>query len=313
MILVVGEAVVDFLAQSTGAKPAGSINHSFRPTLGGSPFNVALGLGRLGTPVAYSWAISTDLFGKGFLDALAEADVNLDRVVRSPLPSTLSFIDTIDGEPRYAFFDTASAGRYFDPADITDLSDEISLLHVGSYVLGTEPVGSLVEEMVIEEAEHRLISLDLNVRPSLVEDEPAYRERLTRMMEVADIIKASAEDLAWLYPDVTHDYMVEAWLEAGAALAIVTLGAKGARIASAGYDVTKPAPPTFLIDTIGSGDAFMAGFLAGLDDHGAFSEDGLSGLGVENLEESFALARRCAALVCGRAGADMPWRHELMD
>ena len=308
VILSIGEAVVDFFSA-----PLQDGTFGFRPVLGGSPFNLALGLGRLGTPVGYSWALSTDLFGGLFLDALTDADVDVNRIVHTSLPSTLAFVDTSAKQPRYAFFDHESAGRVFDPVDASSLTDDIAVLHTGSFALGTEPVGSRLENLLTVEAGARLISLDINVRPELVDDDDAYRSRLTRLMAIADIIKASDEDLAWLYPDVPHDFVIEAWLEAGAAICAITLGPRGARVSSTGFDQIRPPHARDVVDTVGAGDAFMAGFLASLEESGAFRANGLARLNSHALEAALDFGQRASAHVCAHRGAEMPWRYELMD
>ena len=306
MILTVGEAVIDFLPERNldGARV-------FRPLLGGSAFNVALGLGRLGIPAGYMWSLSNDLFGNRFVDALEEADVDIGRIVYSSNPTTLAFVDTKNGKPEFAIYDNKSAGRTFDPGDTSALDDDVSLVHMGSYVLGTEPVGTMLEDFVDDEVENRLFSLDLNVRAELIDDVPAYRERLTRLIEQMDIVKASADDIDWLYPGQPPEIVVESWLEAGATIAIVTRDADGVLVASDQWVVSKPAHRVELVDTVGAGDAFMAGFLGGLESPGVLSTAGFNNLSEERLEHATILGQRCSAFVCAHAGAEMPWRFEI--
>ncbi|MCW2307449.1 carbohydrate kinase family protein [Rhodobium gokarnense] len=306
MIITVGEAVVDFLPERNldGAR-------TFRPVLGGSAFNVALGLGRLGVPVGYVWALSSDLFGARFAEALEEADVDTDRIVFVDEPSTLAFVGIDKGEPHFDFFDIGSAGRQFDPADTSPLGGDVELVHCGSYVLGTEPIGSFVEDFISDEVEERLISLDLNIRPKLVDDEAAYRQRLTRMVDQADIVKASMDDIRWLYPGQPPEMVMEYWLEGGATIAIITRGDLGVHVATDDFVLSKPAHAVDVRDTLGAGDAFMAGFLAGLVDADVLTAEGFKGLNEDRLEHATILGQRVAAYVCTQGGADMPWRYEV--
>lgn len=306
MILTVGEAVIDFLPERNldGAR-------TYRPMLGGSAFNVALGLGRLGTPCGYMWALSNDLFGARFVEALEEADVDVGRIVYSDQPSTLAFVDFVENQPTFAIFDNASAGRDFDPGDASALDDDTVLVHMGSYVLGTEPVAGLLEEFAEDEIDNRLFSLDLNIRADLVDKVSAYRKRLARMIELADIVKGSAEDIAWLYPGQPPEMVMEYWLESGATIAIVTHAAGGVHVATDQYVIAKPAHTVNVADTVGAGDAFMAGFLNGLHATGVLTKDGFKGLSEERLEHATIIGLRCAAFVCAQNGAEMPWRFEI--
>jgi len=236
VIITVGEAVVDFIPENNldGAR-------TYRPLLGGSAFNVALGLGRLGVPAGYMWSLSTDLFGDRFVEALEEADVSTERVLFSHKPSTLIFHEMENGKPIQAIFDTESAGQTFDPGDVSALDDEVVLIHMGSFVLGSEPVGTQLEAFANDEVDNRLISLDLNVRPQLVSDYDSYPQRLARMIGLADIVKASAEDIRWLYPNQPPELVMEHWLESGATIAIITRDEEGVIVATDDQVISKPA------------------------------------------------------------------------
>ena len=306
MIITLGEAVMDFVPERNldGAL-------TFRPVPGGSAFNVALCLGRLGVPAGYLWAISTDPFGSRFVEALEESGVDTDRIVFTSRASTLAFIQNRDGKPLFSIYDAESAGRNFDPTDASALSDDVALLHMGSYVLGTEPVGNHLEEFANDEVDNRLISLDLNIRADLIDDVDLYRQRLTRMIDLADIVKASADDIDWLYPEQPPEAVMEFWLESGATIAIITRDSDGVQIATDETVLSKPAHSVDVKDTVGAGDAFMAGFLAGLEDTGVLTPEGFKGLNDDRLEHATILGQRCAAYVCAQTGADMPWRYEI--
>lgn len=299
-IIVVGEAVVDFLPGPDG---------SFRPLPGGSPLNVAVGLARLGAPAAYLWALSSDLFGDLFRRHLEASGVDLSLAVTVDRPSTLAFVVMRDGQPAYAFFDEGSAGRLFDPAAVALPGDTV-LVHAGSYVVACEPVGGAIERcLAAAKARGIAVSLDVNIRKTLVADPDAYRARLARLFRLATIVKLSEEDIAWLTPGTSADEFAAARLADGAALAVVTLGAAGALLAAGLHRLRLEAPKIAFVDAVGAGDAFMSALLCGLFRRGLV---GLTEVASEAdllavLEEAVA----AGAIACSRAGADPPSRAEL--
>ncbi|WP_208948156.1 carbohydrate kinase family protein [Segnochrobactrum spirostomi] len=306
MILVSGETVIDLFSETA---PDGAT--VFRPVEGGSPFNMAIGCARLGAPTAFLWALSTDIFGKRFRAALEKSGLVLDWALETSRNSTLSFVDLSSGSPAYTFLDEGSAGRLFDPAEAPPIDDRATLLHVGSYVLGTEPVGARLEALVAREASRRLISLDINVRPSLVTDAETYKARLSHIVSLASIVKASDEDLAWLMPGRSPLEVAEGWIAGGAALAIVTLGAKGSLIVCREAVAERPTKATKIVDTVGAGDAFMAGILSGLERRGFLTRAALDGLSLSDITSLADEASTIAAIVCSRRGPDMPWKNEV--
>lgn len=306
MIVVSGETVVDLFSET--AADGATV---FRPVNGGSPFNTALGLARLGVPTGFLWALSTDLFGVRFAAALKEAAVAPQWTLSTTRPSTLSFVDLSGPSPAYTFLDEGTAGRLFDPEEAPPLSDDVAVLHVGSYVLATEPNGSRLEKLVEKEAGKRLISIDINIRPSLVTDPVAYRARLTRLIALASIVKASDEDLAWFAPGRSALEVAEGWIAGGAALAVVTLGAEGSLAVCREAVAQRPVKPVEVVDTVGAGDSFMAGLLSGLYRRGFLTRERLEDLTLSDIATVADEAATIAAIVCGRRGPAMPWRSEV--
>lgn len=306
MIVTCGEAVVDFLPETDSEG-----HRLFRPVLGGSLFNVALGLGRLGVPAAYFWELSTDPFGEWFARELEAAGVTLDCLARGPRPSPLAFVDLSGPEPHFQIVDAGRIMSTFDPAASGRLPDGARVLHTGSAILSLEPGGAAIEAFVRAASDGVSISLDFNVRPPSVSDLAAYRARLDRLVSVATIVKASDADLAFLEPGTAPETFLERWRIAGVPLGIVTLGGDGVIAATRSQKLRLPAPRVILKDPVGAGDAFMTGLLARLWEMGAVTAEGLAGLDEASLAAALETAQDVAAYVCRRPGAVFPWRAEL--
>ncbi|MEW5422018.1 carbohydrate kinase [Amorphus sp. 3PC139-8] len=306
MIVTCGEAVVDFLPETD------SDGHPlYRPILGGSLYNVALGLGRLGVPSAYYWELSTDPFGDWLAAELANAGVELAHLTRGVRPSTLAFVDLSGPEPHYQIIDAGQTMSTLDPASLGGLPAGARLFHTGSAILSLEPGGTAIERFVHEVSKTVPVSLDFNVRPPSIADLDAYRARLERLVASATIVKASAADLAILEPETAPETILSRWRSAGVPLAIVTLAEKGVMLATRDQMVQRPARPVALKDPVGAGDAFMTGLLARLSEFDALDTNALSALSAEHLNDALDLALDLAAYVCRRPGAVFPWRRDL--
>jgi fructokinase len=305
MILCCGEALIDFLPR-TGAD--GKV--LFEPCVGGSIYNVAIALGRLGVAAGYFGGLSSDLFGEMLRDGLRRSGVDFSLVPQSDLPSTLAFVKLENGNARYAFFDEGSAGRMLTSADLPVLPPSIKALHFGSFSLASEPCGSAYEALMTRER-GRVIALDPNVRPTLIGDRKAYMERLGRCVAMADIVKLSEDDLLWLAPDTSFEAFAADWLARGAKLVVLTRGGGGASAISANVSVSVRAKPITVADTVGAGDTFSAALLASLDEAGQLAKDRIAALTKDRLVAALDFASRAAAIAVSRPGADPPWRREL--
>jgi len=306
MILCCGEALIDMLPRVTDRGEA-----AFAPYPGGAVYNTALALGRLGVASGFFCGLSTDMFGAQLAGHLAESGVSTALCPRPDRPTTLAFVTLAGGQARYVFHDEGTAMRMLSPADLPALDDAVAALFFGGISLVSEPCGTAFEDLARREAPARLIMLDPNIRPGFVRDEGVYRARLARMIALADILKVSDEDLRWLMPGQPEAEAIGALRAAGPALVLVTRGADGAEAHHAGGVVRVAAVPVTVVDTVGAGDTFNAGILAGLTRAGALSRAALPALPVGLLQQVLGLATRAAAVTAGRAGADPPWRHDL--
>ncbi len=306
MILCSGEALIDMLPRETTAGES-----AFAPHAGGAVFNTAIALGRLGTPVGFFSGLSTDLFGRLLADTLAASGVSSDLAHRADRPTTLAFVTLKDGHASYAFYDENTAGRMLSTHDLPAVPDQVSAMFFGGISLMVEPCALAYEALCLREAPSRVTMLDPNIRPGFIRDPEAYRARVGRMLAVADIVKLSDEDLAWL---TGHDDIAAGVAEIraqGPALVCITRGSDGVTGYAGGGQIDVAARRVEVVDTVGAGDTFNAGVLASLHDAGVLSKDKVRDLAPETIRDALALGAAAAAVTVSRAGANPPTRDEL--
>lgn len=307
MIVSCGEALIDFLPQT-----AADGTPAFAPFAGGSPFNVAIAIARLDSPSGFFGGLSTDLFGETLRLALHDSGVDTTLAHVSTRPTTLAFVSLVDGNARYAFFDEGSAGRMITGIDLPALPKTVTALHFGSFSLAEEPCGSALEELMRREQRDRVISLDVNVRPTLIRNRDGYLARINRLAAMTDIIKLSEEDLAWIAPQGSFDELAKKWLAMGAKLIILTKGADGAIAMSQRLEAEVATPAVKVADTVGAGDTFTAGVLARLDKRELMTKSAVANLTTAELGDVLSFAAKAAAITVSRPGADPPWLRELV-
>ncbi|KFI30100.1 carbohydrate kinase family protein [Paenirhodobacter enshiensis] len=311
-IFCAGEALIDMLPGRTDAGDT-----AFVPHPGGSVFNTAVALGRLGARVALISGVSHDLFGAMLAGGLTASGVETGCLIRSARPTTLAFVTLTDGEARYAFYDEATAGRMLTPDDIPALPPPDATggaLFLGGISLAVEPCASAYEALARREAGRRLIVLDPNIRPGFIADEAAFRARLGRLMALADIVKLSGDDLDWISgPEGEATDRARGLLALGPGLIVLTRGAEGAVALRPAGEVRVPARRAQVVDTVGAGDTFNAGLLASLAAAGALDRAALDAAPDRLIAEALALGVAAAAVNVTRAGANPPWKHELSE
>ncbi len=301
--VVGGEALVDLVA------PDGA-GDALRALPGGGPFNSARTLARLGVPTAYLGRLSTDRFGARLEEMLVEDGVGLEAVVRTDEPTTLALAELdAAGSATYHFYSSGTSAAGLRPEEaLAALPADPAALHVGTLGLVLEPVADALEAVVERLADHALVVLDPNVRPSAIADPAAFRARIDRLVARTDLVKASAEDLAWLAPGAGPADAARELLGRGPSAVLVTLGGEGALVVHGTGDVEVTAPRVEVVDTIGAGDAFAGGVLGWWLEHGLGTE---ALADRDRVAQATAFGCRVAALTCTRPGADPPRRAEV--
>jgi fructokinase len=309
VILCCGEALIDFVPLE-GAQ-------GYRPCPGGSIFNIAVGLGRLQTPVGFFSRLSTDFFGDLLANYLVENGVSAEFILRASGPTTLAFVSLPDGrhtEPRYVFYASDAVDRSLQLADLPlSLPENVQALHFGSISLVLEPGASTLEAFMRGESGRRILSLDPNIRPSLISDREAYRRRFEGWLRLVDIVRLSLADLEWLYPGAEPDQVIRGWLDWGPSLCLLTLGGDGASgLTVKGVRASVPTPEITVADTVGAGDTFLAATLSWLHENSKLANrQALRDLSTAELQSCLAYAVKAAAINCSRPGANPPYKHEM--
>lgn len=302
MIVCCGEALIDFLPREGG---------TYQPLNGGSIFNTAIALGRLGVATGFFSGLSTDFFGDSLKQGLKASGVDLKYVKVWDRPTTLAFVKFDGGHARYSFFDDNSASRMLVKKDLPKLAAKVTALHFGSISLIPEPGGATLEVLMKRETKTRVISLDPNIRPSLIKDRRSHLARLNRLIAMCDILKISDEDVKWMTGKTDLTGAARKWLKAGTKIVAITKGGEGVEAFTKRFAISLPAVKVKLADTVGAGDTFTAGLLAALTRQKRLAKPELAAIGEEALREALSFAAQAAAITCSRPGADPPWAREL--
>ena len=307
LIVVCGEALFDVFA--TGETPTGLMLDA---RVGGSPFNVAVGLARLAQPVAFLSHISRGFLGERLMRALAAEGVETATVQRSDAPTTLSLVG-VDacGVPSYAFYGEDGADRRLSPEALALLPAGARALHFGSYAAVVGPTAATQRMLIEREHARKLITYDPNVRLNVEPRLEVWREHLAWMLPRTHLLKVSDEDLGLLFPGAAPADLAAAWCAAGVSLVVVTRGGKGAEAWTASSYVRVPSRPVDVVDTVGAGDTFQAAQLTWLAEHDRLAPDALRTWRPDELEAMLHFAGRAAAITCSRRGADLPRRGEI--
>ena len=324
MMIICGEALLDVFA--AGETPTGI---ALDAKVGGSPFNLAVGLARLGQPVGFFSAISTGFAGERLMRALALEGVDTRAVARSDAPTTLSLIGLdAHGVPSYAFYGEGCADRLLSTADLARLPGGVTAINIGSYATVVEPIASTLRALIERErtrgdgsasapGARALIAFDPNIRLNVEPDLQRWRDQLAWMLPRTDLLKVSDEDLGLLQPGNgaadanAFDAFAADALGHGVKAVVITRGARGAIGWTAQGRCSVPPVPVDVIDTVGAGDTFQAALLTWLAEHGALSPQALGALTPGQLHDALGFAARAAAITCSRRGADMARRAEL--
>jgi len=309
MILVGGENLMDMIQIDNQNE-----NAIFEAVPGGSPYNLAMAAGRQGVKVGYVTPISKDTNGEQLAQNLLNSNVSL-LGPRVTAPTSLAMVNIENGIPSYSFYREGTAERIITLDTLSkNITSEVSIFHIGSLALTGGEDALVWEEFVKRTRENNIkVSLDPNVRPSLIAEPDVYRKKIKNLMTEVDILKLSDEDLLWLFNDSGDEASALAELEIGARaeILIVTKGSQGSAIfhEKKWHEITSH-PVEKLSDTVGAGDTFMASVLAWVMKQEKLNE--LALLELNEKKELLNYAAKAAALNCEKQGCNPPWENELL-
>lgn len=307
MYLICGDALFDFFLTDEDGPGAAS----FSARAGGSPFNVAIGIARLGGKASMLTGLSTDMMGTRLRQVLLSEGVDVQYTIESDRPTTLSLVGLdAEGSPAYQFYGDNAADTSIQVSQMPVLRDDIIGLHFGSYSIVVAPGAEALNALARQNSD-RFISLDPNIRPTVEPDMAVWQERVVALLPYVDLLKISVEDIEALHPGRPLDELAANWLAKGVGLVVVTDGGKAAKGWLANGGVVEVFPPeTMVVDTVGAGDTFQAALLVELALRGK-PRKVIDGLDENSLSEILMTAAKAAAITCSRRGADMPRRDEL--
>ena len=302
LVTVIGEALIDLVPE---AGP-----DDYKAHAGGSPFNVAIAMARMGNRTALMARLSDHGFGRLLRETAASEGVDLGAAARATEPTTLAVVALEGpGQASYEFYVEGTADWQWTIAELRKRPVDTKVLHFGSIAAWTPPGSKRIDQLIRETRARNgvLVSYDPNVRPTLLAASPCGRELVERSVGRAHVVKASREDIASLYPSRSVDEIAACWNGLGAALVVVTDGADGA----VGYregeqPIRRPGRRIKVVDTIGAGDAFTAGLLAGLVRRDLHAPERVAAMSDAALVDVLDEAVLVSSLTCERAGADPP-------
>lgn len=322
MILVVGEALIDLIENRYQAG-------SFNAIVGGANANVSIALARRGTPQQFLARLSGDGFGKLIREKLVANHVGLDYAVSASEQSTLVTV-SIDssGVPSYSFYVNGTADWAWTPSELPTDADlenmHATAIQFGCLSMAVGPGNLVIEDWAREHYKQNSVTIshDINMRPALGFDRKHERLRVERINDISHIIKASDEDISWLYDmadgeDV--DKVVWKWIGDSSRLVLVTRGSEGVSVYRLAADGSRTridveSRKINVVDTVGAGDTFCANLLGQLSEVDALGEnpfDRLQNLTDDALREFVWTAGIAASITCERAGAEPPTKAEL--
>jgi fructokinase len=303
---VIGEALIDMV------QPVPGLDFEAQP--GGGPLNIAVGLRRLGHPAAFVGRVSTRPLGELVRGHILANGLDLESCVSTGDQTTLAFASLDEhGKAAYDFYvqDTADWGWTDDELRIVPA--DCKVVHTGSLAAFLLPGADALVRLWqrYRSQGELLLSFDPNVRPALVGPREDAVSRVEQFVAASHIVKASDDDVGWLYPDLTPEEVLRHWSGLGSELVVVTLGPDGClAMAGEGGLLHVPGRAVEVADTIGAGDAFVSGLLSGIADTGSETPGAVTKLSEADLRSVLQRAVVVSAMTCRRAGADPPSRRE---
>ena len=307
-VLVIGEALVDVVH---------GLNGEIKNIPGGSPANTAVALARLGTKTYMKARTSRDKFGTEIRNYLTNQNVNLDYSLVVDSPS--SVIDALIQKDGSAIYEANLNGAADYGWTFTELNQEIDseiqIIQLGSLTSYVEPGATNVEKWFtnLRQSNKYLLTFDPNIRHPLVgQNEEDVRSRAKKLASLSHVVKASDEDLNWIFSNNNPKDSALKLIESGASLVVVTLGKNGAFAVNKKYEFVEVlAKEIDVIDTIGAGDTFAAALITQLLENSWINKNTLEKLTGTELTGILTNCSLAAAITCSRQGANPPHRHEV--
>lgn len=301
-VLVVGETLVDIVRA-----PDGSVTEH----VGGSPANVAMGIARLGHDTVLATTLGDDDHGARCREQITDHGVAIENLDAGG-HRTSTAVATLDqsGTAEYDF------DLHWDLKPVTDLG-RFGHVHTGSIAATLTPGADVITESVAAAREHATISYDPNVRPTIMGTVDEVRSRVEELIALSDVVKASEDDVVWLYAGRSLPEVMAVWGRLGPGLVVITRGGDGVtyRVTSTGDVVEESARADTVADTVGAGDSFMAGLVSGLLDAGLLGEtsarERLASATVDTVAGAVSRALATSGVTVGRSGAYAPTRDEI--
>lgn len=303
LIVVCGEALVDLFVRT---EEDGTLDVNAR--LAGAPFNLAIGIARLGGHAALATGLSSDIFGQSIRAQLHAEHVDTDFIEIYNEPTNLVIVGrNAKGDPTYDFPVKDTADRKLQLQSLRDTSRHVAAITFGSYLFAFPDSRSALLSMIERTREMVLICLDPNIRLGMIADPRIWREAFETFVPLCDIIKASEEDMAALYPGEDHAQIASNILIQGPRLVILTRGKDGVSAwHKSGAQITLKSHQVNVKDTVGAGDSFLAGLLIYLQNNNVLQKIYLADMSYDTLLAALKFANYVAAITCSRFGADLP-------
>ena len=305
MILCSGENLIDFV-------PVSKNTEIFKACVGGSPLNTAIGLGAMNAPVYFFSRISNDFFGRKIISFLKKNNVKTNLIQKTSDKTTLGFVSNRN-KPEFSFYANQTADRNLSQYDFKkNVLKKIILAHFSSISLVLKPGSETYFKIIKNLKKTSLISIDPNIRSSLIENKNNYLTRFKQFLKLADIIKLSDEDFNYLSNYNNPDKVIPNWIQKNnISFVILTLGEKGSILYTKKLRIFIKSYKVKVADTVGAGDIFQAAVINYLYKSKNLSNDQLLNLKKSDWEKCLKFASKAAAINCTKEGCYPPTEREI--
>ena len=300
-VWVCGEALIDLIPVRPGSDQRQAIP-------GGGPANTAHALARLDIPTEFIGGLSDDHYGQRMRSEFIAGRVGLTFTPEHQLPTCLAIVSIdVDGGATYEFKIDGTATFAFTAENLPDPKViQPDAIYIGTLATIIEPGASILKDWIIQAKDYAPIIYDPNIRSSVISDRSRYQEVVKEWVALSNVVKASEDDLAWLYPETDPLEIARSWVSIGVQLVVITKGENGIVGVTENQEVSIPGVKVEVIDSVGAGDTVGAVLVE------ALVEFGLEKLTRDLLSHTLHRAALAAAITCSRAGANPPTKAELL-